>query len=106
MPLEYTVEDYLVKQVEKRGGIALKGAVPGRRFVDRICILPGGVTLYAELKRPDKKGRLSVHQGETLKRLRALGQYATRFDTRNEIDVWFRAYDAEHGHEGDDVDAD
>lgn len=95
MALEISIEDHLVKEVEKRGGMALKGAVPGTRFIDRICILPGGVTLYAETKRP-KGGRLTKHQEVTLERLRTMRHVAHRFDTKEEIDLYFRAYDVFH----------
>lgn len=88
-PLEETVEDYLVKRVEAIGGVALKGDVKGRRFLDRICILPGGVTVYVEVKRPSG-GRYSKHQVETLKRLQALGHKVARVENRAEVDgfIW------------------
>lgn len=85
-PLENTVEDYLVDKVKALGGVALKGAVPGRRFLDRIVILPGGRTIYVECKRPIG-GRHSVHQGETLERLQALSHEIARVKTRAEVDT-------------------
>lgn len=92
--LESSVEKYLVEQVEKLGGIALKGAVPGRRFLDRILIMPGGVTVYVECKRP--KGskvspRVSAHQAETLERLQKLGHHAWKTYTKGEVDVMLAA---------------
>lgn len=87
MTLESTIEGHLVKRVEKEiGGIALKGAVPGRRFIDRICILPGGRVVFFELKKP-KGGRRSAHQEETIERLVALGHEAVFAKTKEEIDV-------------------
>lgn len=87
MPLESTIEDYLVQQVKALGGFSLKGdRIAGRRFIDRICILPGGRTVYVECKRP-KGGRYSVHQVETLDRLRELGHEVWRVKTRQEVDA-------------------
>ncbi len=52
---ERTVEKALIREVEKRGGLCLKFVSPGRAGVpDRLCILPGGVVFFAELKAPGK----------------------------------------------------
>lgn len=85
MVSEYTIEDYLVKRVKELGGLALKAAIPGHRFLDRLVILPGGRTVYAELKRP-KGGRLSAHQEEMLRRLRELGHEAWVMRTKEDVD--------------------
>ena len=53
MTLESTIEAYFVKRIKALGGKTLKAAVPGARFIDRIAMLPNGVTIYAELKRPE-----------------------------------------------------
>lgn len=95
MALEIAVETYFVKRVEKDlGGMALKGDVPGRRFLDRIAILPGGRTCYVELKRPKSKGRsagrLTGHQTETIKRLRDLGHDVATLYTKEQVDEWIR----------------
>lgn len=88
MTLEDTVEKYFVKRVEDDlCGIALKGDIPGRRFLDRIAILPTGITVYVELKRP-RGGRYSVHQRETLKRLEALGHRIARINHQVLVDAW------------------
>lgn len=88
-PLEASVEDYLVGRVEDLGGIALKGDIKGRRFLDRILILPRGVTVYCECKRPIG-GRYSKHQGETLKRLEEMGHFTARVKTKAEVDALIR----------------
>lgn len=93
MTLEVSVENYFVKRVEKDlGGFTLKGDVPGRRFLDRIAILPGGLTFYVELKRPKSKGRragqLTEHQAETIKRLRELGHEPAVLFTKEQVDEW------------------
>lgn len=89
--LESSVEKYLVEQVEKLGGIALKGAVPGRRFLDRILIMPGGVTVYVECKRP-KGGVVSAHQQETIDRLRKLGHVPWLVLNKGEVDSMLASY--------------
>lgn len=86
--LESSVENYFVKQVEDRlGGVALKGDIKGRRFIDRIVILPRGITAFVELKRPSG-GRFSEHQGETLERLEQMGHRIARLKTKAEVDQW------------------
>lgn len=85
-PLETSVENYLVDKVENvLGGVALKGDVPGRRFLDRIIILPHGVTIYCECKRP-KGGRYSAHQIETLARLQNMGHITWKVKEKRVID--------------------
>ncbi len=88
---EYSIEAYLVKRVRETGGMALKGDTPGRRFLDRICILPDGVTLYVEVKRP-KGGRATAHQLETMRRLKALGHLVALVKTTGEIDDLLRPF--------------
>lgn len=90
MALESTIEAYLVKRVEALGGICLKGDVPGRRFIDRICILPGGLTAYAELKR-SKTAHRRKHQTETLKQLTDMGHLALFVFSRNDVDSFIIA---------------
>lgn len=51
--LEKDLEKILVRQVESVGGQCLKWVCPGNSGVpDRICLFPGGVVVFAELKRP------------------------------------------------------
>lgn len=88
MALELAVENYFVKRVERDlGGLALKGDVPGRRFLDRIVVLPGGRTCYVELKRP-RGGRLSEHQKETIRRLRDMGHDIAVLNSKTQVDEW------------------
>ena len=48
---EKAIEQYLTDSVKKLGGICLKYTNPGMvGFPDRVCLLPGGVTLWVELK--------------------------------------------------------
>lgn len=72
---ESPVEKAFVNAVEKElKGYAFKGDVPGRRFLDRIVILPKGVMLWCELKRP-QGGRYSRQQLEWCERLTRMGHY-------------------------------
>lgn len=86
MTLESTIETYLSSRVKALGGISLKGDVPGRRFLDRIAILPGGRTIYFELKRP-KNGYKRAHQIETVDRLVLMGHEAYFCKTKEEVDA-------------------
>jgi len=55
---EREVEERFVAWVKAQGGVAYKFVSPGHKGVpDRICFLPGGVLMLAELKAPGKKLR-------------------------------------------------
>lgn len=88
---EVNVEARLFQGVKKRGGIALKltrwGGIP-----DRALILPGGRTVYVELKRP-KDGRLTWRQRLTHARLRKMGHEVEVLWSREEVDEWLRSED-------------
>lgn len=87
MTLESTIESYLVKRVEALGGFTLKtDRVPGRRFLDRTCFLPGGRVIVVELKRP-VGGRLRKLQAEMIEQVRALGHECYRCNTKEEVDA-------------------
>lgn len=90
--LEKSVEDYLVEKVEALGGIALKGDISGRRFIDRIIILPKGVTIWCEVKRPAVK-RVTAHQEETLTRLEQKGHVTWKVNRRETVDEFFKIAD-------------
>lgn len=74
MPLEISIEKYLVSEVKRLGGWAVKGCkVKG--FPDRIVLLPNGRITFIEVKNED--GRLSKIQGVILSKLHTLG-FTTR----------------------------
>lgn len=85
-PKESSVEDYLVERVKRLGGISLKGAVPGQRFIDRICIMHDGVTLWIECKRP-KGGRRTRLQEHRIEELLERGHFAFFVKSREEVDL-------------------
>ena len=70
---ENVVENELVRRVEAAGGMAEKVTVIGRRgFFDRLVVLPGGVVVFCEVKRP-RGGVFSMHQIQRHKAYRSLG---------------------------------
>jgi len=83
---EKTIEEELVRRVRALGGIAEKTTVIGRRgFFDRVVVLPGGVVIFCECKKP-KGGRMSAHQIERARIYRALGAVVAKIDTSEDID--------------------
>lgn len=69
---ESTIEARLVREVRKRGGLCYKFTSPGSPGVpDRIVVLPGGVTVYVELK--TEIGRLANIQKWQIEELRKRG---------------------------------
>ena len=51
--LEHNIENRIVKYVEGLGGLALKLVLASERgFPDRTLLLPGGLVLFIEIKRP------------------------------------------------------
>ena len=69
---ESAIEARLVREVKKRGGLCYKFTSPGNPGVpDRIVILPGGTTVYVELK--TEIGRLAKIQKWQIEELRRRG---------------------------------
>lgn len=72
---EDDVEEYLIKKVQEMGGDCIKGNPHNQRGMpDRICILPNGLLVFVELKRPGKKPR--PNQRLMINRFRLLGHHA------------------------------
>ena len=69
--LEKTIEQELVNQVKKRGGICPKWVSPSFAGVpDRLVFLPDGKFVMVEVKRPKGKPRaLQISRHKLLKRL-------------------------------------
>lgn len=82
---ESALEWYFVQKVEQIGGRAPKWVSPGNRGVpDRLVILPGGRTVYVELKSPGKPlGPLQVRWARIL---RNLGHQVYKIDSHDDID--------------------
>jgi hypothetical protein len=85
--LEKTVEAYLKKRVESKGGITWKISFVGRRGCpDRLVILNREVWLI-ELKRPGG-GRLSALQSKTIGMMREMGMKVVVLSSKEEVDTW------------------
>ena len=84
--LEKSVEDYLVAEVAKRGGLCIKLNPKGYKGIpDRLVVMPGGFVMFAELKRP-KGGVTAQLQYWWLKRLWGMGQRAVLLDSKDGVD--------------------
>lgn len=69
---EKTLEARLRKEIEKRGGIALKHTAQYHRGIpDRIILMPGGYTFFVELKSTGKKP--TALQNRAMQKLNLLG---------------------------------
>ena len=83
---ENEVEAYLRRQVEKLGGLCLKIPADYMRGVpDRIVLLPHGVLVWVETKRPSG-GRVSGSQLVVHEMLRRLGQQVVIVWSREDAD--------------------
>ncbi len=71
MVTEKQIEQAVVREVKKMGGLAVKFVSPGLNGVpDRIIILPIGNIAFAEIKAPEKKMRpLQLKRKQTLEKL-------------------------------------
>jgi hypothetical protein len=82
---EAKVEQYLVQEVEKIGGLAYKFTSPARRNVpDRLCVFPVGLVAFVECKAPG--GVVSKGQAKELDRLANLSQPVFIVESREEVD--------------------
>ncbi|EKN5157281.1 VRR-NUC domain-containing protein [Yersinia enterocolitica] len=79
---EDSIEDHLVKEVKKAGGIAYKFISPGRRSVpDRLVLLPGGKVIFVECKAPG--GKPTTAQLREHNKLRTLGFTVCVLDSKS-----------------------
>ncbi len=82
---ESLLERRLVREVERIGGKVPKWVSPGNRGVpDRLVILPGGKTVYVEMKAPGKP--LEPLQVRWAKILRDMGHKVYKIDSNEDID--------------------
>lgn len=67
---EKIIEQQLIKEVRRRGGLCEKWMASTDGWPDRICIMPQGKIGFVEVKAPGKKPRpLQLHRHEQLRRL-------------------------------------
>ena len=83
---EKAIEQYLVKQVKKVGGICLKYSNPGDTgYPDRICLLPEGKVIFVELKSKGEKPRKI--QLARMNELKSIGFEVHICDSREFVDT-------------------
>ena len=82
--MESTIENYLVRQVERLGGMCFKWVSPGNAGVpDRIVLIDRQVC-FVELKAPGKKPR--PLQDYVLGKLSDAGYQTCVIDSKEEVD--------------------
>lgn len=89
---EKTLEARLVREIEARGGMALKYTSQYHRGIpDRICLLPTGYTAFVELKSTGKKPtKLQQH---AMDQLWARGFHSEVIDSTERLETWLRILD-------------
>ena len=89
---EKTLEARLVREIEARGGMALKYTSQFHRGIpDRICLLPYGCTYFVELKSTGKKPtKLQEH---AMQKLRELGNLVYVIDSTEALDDFLENVD-------------
>lgn len=82
---EKTLEARLVREIEARGGMALKYTSQYHRGIpDRIVLLPGSTTIFVELKSTGKKPtKLQEH---AMKKLVEMGHAVIVIDNTNDLE--------------------
>ena len=82
---EKEIENYLVKKIKNKKGVAYKFTSPGNSGVpDSLCLLPNGKIFFIELKSPGKKPRaLQVNQ---ITKITKLGQRVYVVDSKEMVD--------------------
>lgn len=86
---ETRLERRFKKEIERRGGRALKFISPGMRGVpDRLVLLPGGQAVFVEMKAPGEKP--TPLQEKRADDLRKLGFQVYCIDSITTIDEFIR----------------
>nr|DAS75639.1 MAG TPA: Nuclease [Caudoviricetes sp.] len=82
---EKEIENYLIRKIKNKKGIAYKFTSPGNSGVpDRLCLFPNGKIFFVELKSPGKKPRsLQVNQ---ITKITKLGQRVYVLDSKEKVD--------------------
>ena len=82
---EKEIENYLVRKIKNKKGVAYKFTSPGNSGVpDRLCLLPNGKIFFVELKSPGKNPRaLQVNQ---ITKITKLGQRVYVVDSKEKVD--------------------
>lgn len=81
---EKFIERYLCREVESRGGLALKYSNQGAMgYPDRLCVLPGGRVFWVEVKSKGRKP--DILQRIRISVLRDLGQHVYVADSVDKV---------------------
>lgn len=89
---EKTLEARLVREIEARGGMALKYTSQFHRGIpDRICLMPGGVAFFVELKSTGQKP--TKPQDHAMDKLEKLGFSTRVIDSTESLDRLLRVLD-------------
>ena len=84
---ESELERYFCSRLKKLGCLVYKFVSPGNAGVpDRLVVLPGGITLYFEMKAPGGKPR-ALQQAQ-IARLEKQGCTVDVIDSRQKADRW------------------
>lgn len=89
---EKTLEARLVREIEARGGMALKYTSQFHRGIpDRICLIPPGILTFVELKSTGQKPtKLQEH---AMEKLTSLGFDCFVIDTTEKLEEYLRHVD-------------
>lgn len=89
---EKTLEARLVREIEARGGMALKYTSQFHRGIpDRICLLPYGLTYFVELKSTGQKPtKLQEH---AMQKLRELSNFVIVIDSTGALEGFLENVD-------------
>jgi hypothetical protein len=95
---ENIIEEYLRNKVKAIGGKAYKFVSPGNCGVpDRLVLLPGGRSIFVELKAPGKEP--TAKQSLQHKKLRALGFTVLIIDSKEKVDEFIKSLGEVMPHE-------
>lgn len=88
---ESVIERYLRDRVKEIGGRAYKFVSPGNSGVpDRLVLLPGGKSIFIELKTPGKV--TTPIQIQQHRKIRALGFEVLIIDSKEKVDDFIRSF--------------
>lgn len=86
---EKQIEKYLREEVKKAGGVAYKFVSPGNAGVpDRLIVMPGGKTVFVELKAPT--GKLTKLQALQIHKLNALGAEVHVINSKEQVNEFIK----------------
>ena len=94
---EKALEARLVREIEVRGGMALKYTSQYHRGIpDRIIFMPHGRTYFVELKSTGKKP--TKLQDYAMRRIGGLGFFVTVIDNGKDLDAFIKQVEQDQTH--------